>query len=109
MTDTIKAEFTVKYWTDKAYANLAEAESIADALGESFYFEAGGYGSGAHYTPDPDNFFTKEVALALLASGKELDDFQKWAIQNAIDKDLTQEDTEGWQSSSGWLSSSQNC
>lgn len=104
----VKEEFTVEYWKAKAYEALEEAEAIADALGESFSFEPA-YGMGGYYQPDSDNFITKEVALQMLASGKELDDFQKWAIQNAIDKNLIEEDSEGWESSSGWVSSSSDC
>lgn len=109
MTDKINEEFTVEYWKKKAYDALNEAEAIADALGEGFSFEPS-YGMGGYYTPDPNHFFSKEVALKLLESGRELDDFQKWAIQNAIDKNLTEEDSEGWESSdTGWLSSSHSC
>jgi hypothetical protein len=111
MSEVVKKdEFTVSYWVNKAYEALNEAESIADALGESFQFDGGGYGMGGWYTPDSNEIITKEWALKKLASGDALDDFQKWAIQNAIDNDITEEDSEGWESSSsGWMSSSQSC
>jgi hypothetical protein len=35
-----------------AQAAVSEAEAIADASGECFYMDLGGYGMGGYYTPE---------------------------------------------------------
>lgn len=108
MTVEVKPEFTIKYWMNEADKAQSQAEHIADLIGESFS-NNGDYGFGGWYTPDPDKFVTKEVALEWLASGRELTELEKYVVQRAIEMDLQEDDTEGWNSSAGWVSSSANC
>lgn len=85
-----------------------QAVGLADKTGESF--SLGEYGYGRTYTPRPQKL-TKEEALNLISSGRELDYDLRQRIRHAIENG----ESEGeWYDSYaietyGWVSSSQNC
>jgi hypothetical protein len=84
----------------QAYALIAEAEAIADSTGESFDFDVS-YGMGGTYYPKK---MSKDTALELLRSGKELSKEERTNIAKIID-----EDDDNYYRSSGWVSSSHSC
>lgn len=103
MTDTIE------YWKTKAREALREAEKISEATGQEFYFSVGDH--GATYVPENRGPMSKQRALKLLASGRNLEEAEKKAIRDAIENETIINDvSDDWYgSNTGWVSSSDLC
>jgi hypothetical protein len=85
---------------EQALSLITEAEEIANSTGETFHFDLA-YGMGGTYYPER---MSKDDALALLRSGKDLSAEQRKNIAKIID-----EDDNNYYNRSGWVSSSSMC